>query len=174
MKKYYAVTWYRLLSKYCILYCVSHHHNFVTYKQGLIRASARVELNKVLNVKICAVTAFNYSSCNPWHVASIKYCNTYGTNCQHSIACDWWSQVEPKRMYLMAGPSNQFSLIFWIIPITVTSWWARWHLKKPGPRLHTKLPFVQAQIKENTKAPRHLSLWGEFTGDLWIPHTKGH
>ena len=26
-------------------------------------------------------------------------------------------------------------------------------------------PFVQAQIKENIKAPRHWPLWGEFTGD---------
>ena len=25
----------------------------------------------------------------------------------------------------------------------------------------------------NIKAPRHWPLWGEFTGDLWIPHTKG-
>ena len=30
-------------------------------------------------------------------------------------------------------------------------------------------PFVQAQIKENIKAPRHLPLYGEFTGDRWIP-----
>ena len=27
----------------------------------------------------------------------------------------------------------------------------------------------QAQIKENIKAPLHRPLWGEFTGDLWIP-----
>ena len=27
----------------------------------------------------------------------------------------------------------------------------------------------QAQIKENIKAPRHRLLWGEFTGDQWIP-----
>ena len=33
--------------------------------------------------------------------------------------------------------------------------------------------FVQAQIKENIEAPRHWPLWGEFTGDRWIPHTKG-
>ena len=26
---------------------------------------------------------------------------------------------------------------------------------------------------ENIKAPRHWSLWGEFTGDRWIPRTKG-
>ena len=34
-------------------------------------------------------------------------------------------------------------------------------------------PFVQAQIKENIKAPRHSPLWGEFTGDRWIPRIKG-
>ena len=33
--------------------------------------------------------------------------------------------------------------------------------------------FVQAQIKENIKAPLHWPLWGKFTGDRWIPHTKG-
>ena len=38
--------------------------------------------------------------------------------------------------------------------------------------LFTQL-FNQAQIKENTKAPRHWPLWGEFTGDQWIPRTKG-
>ena len=31
----------------------------------------------------------------------------------------------------------------------------------------------KAQIKENIKAPRHWPSWGEFTGDRWIPHTKG-
>ena len=31
----------------------------------------------------------------------------------------------------------------------------------------------KAQIKENIKASRHWALWGEFTGDRWIPHTKG-
>ena len=32
--------------------------------------------------------------------------------------------------------------------------------------------FVQAQINDNIKAPRHLPLWGEFTGDRWIPRIK--
>ena len=31
----------------------------------------------------------------------------------------------------------------------------------------------KAQIKENIKAPRHWPSWGEFTGDRWIPRTKG-
>ena len=32
--------------------------------------------------------------------------------------------------------------------------------------------FIQAQIKENIKAPRHWPLCGEFTGDRWIPRTN--
>ena len=34
-------------------------------------------------------------------------------------------------------------------------------------------PFIQAQIKENIKAQRLWPLWGEFTGDRWIPRTNG-
>ena len=48
---------------------------------------------------------------------------------------------------------------------------ARWRLKWPASRLFIQ-PFVQ-QIKENTKAPLHWPLWGEFTGHRWIPRTKG-
>ena len=33
--------------------------------------------------------------------------------------------------------------------------------------------FIQAEIKENNKAPRHWLLYGEFTGDRWIPRTIG-
>ena len=31
----------------------------------------------------------------------------------------------------------------------------------------------KVQIVENTKAPRHWHLYGEFTGDQWIPRTNG-
>ena len=34
-------------------------------------------------------------------------------------------------------------------------------------------PLFKVQIKENIKAPRHWPLCGEFTGDWWIPSTKG-
>ena len=34
-------------------------------------------------------------------------------------------------------------------------------------------PLIQAQIKENIKAPRHWPLWGEFAGDRENPRTKG-
>ena len=34
-------------------------------------------------------------------------------------------------------------------------------------------PFIQTQIKENIKAPRHWPLCGEFTGHWLILRTKG-
>ena len=64
---------------------------------------------------------------------------------------------------------------------TVTSQWARWHLKSPVSLLFTQL-FVRAAIIENIKDPRywpivrriHRSpLWGESTGDRWILLTMG-
>ena len=33
-------------------------------------------------------------------------------------------------------------------------------------------PFIQAQVKENIKAPRHWPLCGKFACDRWIPRTK--
>ena len=48
----------------------------------------------------------------------------------------------------------------------------RWRLKSPASWLFTQA-FIQTQIKENINAPRHWPLCGEFTGDRWIPRTKG-
>ena len=42
-------------------------------------------------------------------------------------------------------------------PITMTSKWARWRLKSPASWLFTQ-PFVEVQIKENIKVPRHWPL----------------
>ena len=57
------------------------------------------------------------------------------------------------------------------IYITLTSWWPWWRLKSPASRLFTQ-PFIQRQIKENTKAPRHWPLCGEFTGTGDFPAQK--
>ena len=40
---------------------------------------------------------------------------------------------------------------------------------QPQDRLLNRL--FKSQIKENIKALRHWPLWGEFTGDRWIPST---
>ena len=55
--------------------------------------------------------------------------------------------------------------------IIMMPWWARWRLKSPASRSFVQ-PFFQAQIKGNIKAPHHLPLWGESTGDRWIPLKK--
>ena len=52
--------------------------------------------------------------------------------------------------------------------ITMTSQWPRRRLKSPASRLFTQ-PFIQTQIKENIKAPRHWPLCGEFTGTGEFP-----
>ena len=57
--------------------------------------------------------------------------------------------------------------------MTVTSQWARWRLIPPASQLFTQ-PFIQAQMKENIKAPRHCPLWGEFTGDQWWSSLRTH
>ena len=44
-------------------------------------------------------------------------------------------------------------------------------IKSPASRLFT-LPFIQAQIKEYIKAPRHWPLCGEFPVDRWIPRSN--
>ena len=56
--------------------------------------------------------------------------------------------------------------------IALTSYWVRCRLKSPAAPLFTQ-PFIQVQIKENIKVPRHWPLCGEFTEDRWIPRTNG-
>ena len=41
----------------------------------------------------------------------------------------------------------------------------RWRLKSPASPLFSQ-PFIQAQLKEYIKAPRHWPLWREFTGEF--------
>ena len=59
-----------------------------------------------------------------------------------------------------------------LIITTVRSHLTRCHLKSQVSRVCTQPP-AQAWTKEYIKASRHWHLWGEFTGDRWIPCTKG-
>ena len=89
---------------------------------------------------------------------------------------DWWfkgwhecsMRVTQNIVFLF------YLILYWyeLYIITVTSSWARWRLKSPALRLFTQ-PFIQTQITENIKTPRHWHLCGEFTGDRWIPRTNG-
>ena len=57
--------------------------------------------------------------------------------------------------------------------ITLTSKLPRWRLKSPASRLFTQ-SFIQTQIKENIKAPRHWPLCGEFTGNGEFPAQRAN
>ena len=81
----------------------------------------------------------------------------------------WCHRSSMKQPKSQTGDSTK---LIDAISIAMTSWWARWRLKSPASRVFVQ-PFVQTQIKENIIAPRHWPLWGEFTGDRWIPRTKG-
>ena len=82
----------------------------------------------------------------------------------------WWS-VLLSRPSLVKAATWKRHVDPWSL-ITMTSQCAQWCLKSPASPLFAQL-FVQAQIKENIKAPRHWPLWGEFSGGRWIPCTKG-
>ena len=103
----------------------------------------------------------------------------------HTLASFWWKQSciqsiwwihyrFPNRegVWNHHTHENRTAIHHFHPSITVTSQWATWRLKSPASRLFTR-PFIQAQIKENTKAPRHWPLCGEFTGDRWTPRTNG-
>ena len=75
--------------------------------------------------------------------------------------------VEPELTCMWVAPGHGFTLK-WCI--TMTSQWEWWRLKSPASRVFSQ-PFLQAQIKENIKAPRHWPLCVEFTGHRWT--TKG-
>ena len=49
--------------------------------------------------------------------------------------------------------------------------WSRWRLKSPASRLFTQ-SFIQTQMTENIKAPRHWPLCWEFTGTGEFPAQK--
>ena len=58
--------------------------------------------------------------------------------------------------------------------LTIISHTFLWGKERDGVLNHRRLdclsqPFVYAKIKESIKAPRHWPLWGESTGDRWIP-----
>ena len=110
-----------------------------------------------------------------WHVKSFYSSKSTGTcsNCPVSGTIIRNTYGFTYTSYILW---NHYSIVVWLwlcywLPfkfITVTSKWARSRLKSPASPSFTQ-PFIQAQIKENIKAPRYWPLCREFTGNRWIP-----
>ena len=135
-----------------------------------------------------------YCQLDPWEPTSVKFESKYEAfihqNSFENVLCEMVailsreSLVELKRipwdrlLEWRLGPfGNKDQPVLrqanaCIVLITVMSQWTRWRLKSQASRLFSQ-PFIQPQIKENIKAPRHWPLCGEFTGRRWIPRTIG-
>ena len=81
-------------------------------------------------------------------------------------------QQRGKSFHLMTSSWKQTGWSFHSFDLLSLLWR---HNERDGVESHASRlfaqPFVQAPMKENIKAPRHWSLWGEFTGDRLIPRT---
>ena len=99
------------------------------------------------------------------HKKPIPFLNM--ATCTQSMQRTWWSVTSTTIVtvsYWMISDWN--SMKMQIFKLNEKS------LKSQASRLFAQ-SFVQVWIKENIKAPRHRPLWGESTGDRWIPLTKG-
>ena len=103
-------------------------------------------------------------------IGSILWCCVYNYS-------DWdrtWIRVCAHKRQPISGHhrgwaiGSQSNKTSYLLTITVMSQWTPWRLKSTAFGFFAQ-PFVQAHIKENFKAQRHWSLWGESTGDRWIP-----
>ena len=100
----------------------------------------------------------------------VGWCWLSAINCCYiTLTSQWtWWRLKPPA-------SGLFTQLFIHVQITesikIPRHWSWWRLKSPALRLFIQ-PFLQTQIK-NIKAPRRWPLCWEFTGDRWIPRTKG-
>ena len=106
----------------------------------------------------------------------------------HHIAVYAWSQDENINL-LSLGGNLRYGVIKWIIdlldsPTKETHYWLRSSHNVRDNYSDVIMSAIASHItgasivsivcssKENTKAPRYGPLWGEFTGDWWIPRAK--
>ena len=90
--------------------------------------------------------------------------------CKYSTVMN---QVEQRLIYLIKTPHISHSQVrYGVFAVHYSDIIMSMMVSQITIILFTQ-PFVQAPIKENIKAPHHWPLWGELSGDWWIPRTKG-
>ena len=151
-----------------IIYMYKFTKAFQHFKPNMLRCVGMSVCGCVCGVRVCmhihhTLFTVHSHSCELWW-----FC--YFCNCYFHSQIDVSGEMNNKTMF-------KWKCIYWEIWsyctqqfrfIAVTSWWALWRLKSPALRLFTQ-QFIQVQIKEDIKAPRHWPLWWEFTSDQWIP-----
>ena len=110
-----------------------------------------------------------------------KICSKWRRNVHYqSLHLNWWRFILPFNLR-----PKLLELLYWIVLtkdkvhlhfMTGSLQWR--HNERDGVSNHRRIKCLlnslfRRRSKKNIKAPRHWPLWGEFTGDRWIPRTKG-
>ena len=153
--------------KFLDLFWATLHQYLTFFTHTVLVKNANEMKFKMREIKYLFNLFLGFRMCN-----YIRLCNTY-----------LYSVIKLKYWYLHSSVADGFCmctsqnkiwslLTLWnIFHITVTSQWSPRRPKSPASQLLGQ-PFIQSHIKENIKAPRQRALWGESTGDRWIPLTK--
>ena len=92
--------------------------------------------------------------------------------CHYDIICGVLKELDPTNNDNLSSVPDKKHYSYVIMSTMASQKWAWWRLKSRASRFFTQ-PFVQAQIKGNIKALRLWPLWGESTGNQWIPLREG-
>ena len=95
-----------------------------------------------------------------------------------SIVFSYWSEQTVERTFKVPWFETAWH---WCVYAVIGYWWIVHYSDVILSVMASQIMGISivystvcsAQIKENIKAPHHWPLCGEFTGDRWIPHTKG-
>ena len=124
-------------------------HSFITKMKTRVQpVCINDNVKWIQPIVFCGAVTYLSPNTNLSRIRSHAYHDFCERGKAYSVKYHWyWDKISHQQVEL------SYSDI-----ITVTSWWAQLGLKSPASRLFTQL--VQAQIKENIKAPRHWLISG--------------
>ena len=117
------------------------------------RSSARWEHDYMFLVMLCL-----------WNKHTVLFLLFYGGY----MVSSWWYDGFSASVVTLTDMGMLFVLF---LQITLTSQWVPWRLESPATRLFFQT-ILYANIKENIKSCVAGPLWGESTGDWWIPSSN--
>ena len=101
-------------------------------------------------------------------VAHLQNFVPFGCFCFDSLCCafsvDVFTRSAIPRSHMAELCVQYYKMSAQII--TMTSYWAWWHLKPPASRLFTQLFFFSGAHQRKHQSSPPLALWGEFIGEF--------
>ena len=111
---------------------------------------------------------------------------------KNNVTCHRYTELGHRYMYLVEAPWDYIMLCKNLFKLRIVQLYLMLYIKSkqrhpsPSQWRHNERSGVsnhqphdclrnrlfRCRLKENIKAPRNWTLWGEFTGNRWIPRTK--